>query len=218
MFSIDSKIYLQLPHHDDPGTLHPGKVVSVNDRKVNAVLDVRLGDHDSAIDGIVHYYDGADFVRQAAKVQLLFSGRSGSGVLLTLLGQSINADKRKNPRLPVDSSKSPVQLNNIADGCLVDVSVAGCAVASYQEHQVGDVLDVVLDCNGLVFKGKAEVQQRTTQQDGTFRYGLRCLDGTDSEDRLAEESRFNAIEAMNQKLQDQTDQSPFSLPTPRPRR
>ena len=116
MLQPDSKIYVQLPNHDEPDTLHAGKIISNEAGFINALLDLQLEQSETPVHVIIHHHDGADFIRQPAKLEVRFASRSGSGITLLLLGEGEDAEKRKAARLPVDPSQSPVRLGEILIG------------------------------------------------------------------------------------------------------
>ena len=174
MIANGSHVFLVLPG-ESRHVLHPGTVGPDTDGLVTAIFEEPNLVAEAGVDVLLHYEIQRRFVQHPARVEALVVPEPKTVVGLRLIGEAVSAEKRQVYRVSTALTNRMARLGPEEECKLVDVCISGCSIASPTQYEVGDVVEIALECEGVEFAGSARIQNVKELPDGLFRYGLMCL-------------------------------------------
>jgi len=151
--------------------------------RVEALLDERSFDYLDSED------DDATFIDAETQEQLdllmeldaqAFDDPFPQTIAIQAVGEPVSAESRQCFRVSTVMSGRTAVLGDEAGCDLLDVSVTGFSVNASEQHDVGDQVPAVHEHDGRRYSGRTSVQSVAAVRDGSYRYGLHCVNDDQS--------------------------------------
>lgn len=177
MISIDNdSVFLRLPTEAQSRILHHSTLLEVGQTTLSVRPDSDTLTLDPGAEILIYYDSKRELMQHSAKVGALLDDDAGTVVGIELFGEPVSAESRECYRVSTVLANLKAGVGDETGCPLTDVSVTGFSVLARTSHANGASLRVSLHHEGEDFAGLAVVQSIRSYDDGSIRYGMRCVD------------------------------------------
>lgn len=177
MITIDNdSVFLRLPTEAQSRILHHTTLLDNSETTLSVRPDSDTLILEPGAEILIYYDSKREFMQQSAKVEALLDDEAGTVVGIEPFGEPVSAESRECYRVSTVLANLKAGVGDEINCPLTDVSVTGFSVHARTSHANGASLRVSLRHEGKNFSGLAVVQSICTYDDGSIRYGLRCVD------------------------------------------
>jgi len=177
MISIDNdSVFLRLPTEAQSRILHHTTLLENGQTTLSVRPDSESLTLEPGTEILIYYDAKREFMQQSARVEALLDDDAGTVFGLEPIGEPVSAESRECFRVSTVLANLKAGVGDEINCPLTDVSVTGFSVHARTSHANGASLRVSLRHEGNEFSGLAVVQSIRSYDDGSIRYGLRCVD------------------------------------------
>ncbi len=176
MLSPDKNFFVSIPAESEEQVLHPGTVVSVEDKIYTAELEEEDLLTKAGQEVLIYYEVERTFMKELAWIQKVIQGDPKPAISFGTSGKPICTDSRACYRVPL-AIKNLTANVGLEEGCkLLEVSQAGFAIIASHFLTKGELIEATLCYGHGEFSGRARVQSVKELGHGRRRYGFYCVD------------------------------------------
>jgi hypothetical protein len=180
-----SEVFFRLPGDSERRELHPGVVLTVNDRSCTASLSSPALAVAPKQELVLYYFLQNKFNQQPIRVDAILESRPAKVIGFSTVGEPTVADGRQCFRVTAVVAGLTATVGPEDDSPLIDVSATGFSVVCSSSFHVGQSVPVSIRHDGRTFTGVAAVQSVRQIEPGRTRYGMFCVNGRSASGDLA---------------------------------
>ncbi len=176
MLSPSKNLFVSIPAESEEQVLHPGTVVSVEDKIYTAELEEKDLLTKSGQEVLIYYEVERTFMKELAWIENVIQDHPKPTISFGTSGKPICAESRACYRVPL-ATKNLTANVGLEEGCkLLEVSQAGFAIIASHLLPKGKLIEATLCYGHGEFSGRARVQSVKELGHGRRRYGFCCVD------------------------------------------
>lgn len=176
MLSIATTMYLMIPSESNERVLHLGKVLECSPTDFSAEFEEPIAPEVGAELIAFAEMRGKFFQQGAVVIETKVPGTKPV-ILLSRVGDVVNAEQRQMFRVSVVTTDMEARIGNEKHCKVVDLSAEGFGAVAETELSLGSLVNVAVAYEGqTAFSTTARVQTVKLRHDGKFRYGFLAPD------------------------------------------
>ncbi len=176
MLSPAKNLFVSIPAESEEQVLHPGTVISVQDKIYTAELEEGNLLTKAGQEVLIYYEVERTFMQELAWIENVIQDAPKPAISFGTSGKPICAESRACYRVPLAMKNLRANVG-LEEGCkLLEVSQAGFAIIASHSLPKGKLIEATLCYGHGEFSGRARVQSVKELGHGRRRYGFSCVD------------------------------------------